>query len=65
MTYRSEADAFRRAEILRRDWGIWPGVRRQGPGWVLTCDPLMSGIGMAIGGQSGQDDFPCPRLPQR
>ena len=38
MIYRTEADAVRRIESLRR-FGIWPGYYRVQGGWALTYDP--------------------------
>lgn len=37
-TYRSEAAALARADAIRREHGIWPGVRRCPGGWRLTVD---------------------------
>lgn len=37
--YRNEAAAARRAERLRDQLGIWPGVVRVRGGWRLTFDP--------------------------
>ncbi len=37
MIYRTEADAVRRIESLRR-FGIWPGYYRVQGGWALTYD---------------------------
>lgn len=38
MTYPSFEAALVRVEQLKRDIGVWPGIRRRQDGWQLTMD---------------------------